>query len=208
MISLHLLGSGVLVRRTCLAREDFALANRCTHPPRDPRAPSPLPDLAPAKNDHHHRRHVLTVRAALPPCAEESLHGLRLFDSRVRSTGVSISSAFDAGNIEVVSNRGTAEPLVLKIKPDPHTELEKKQHSQWFYFRSTVAAPAKVSYEINNAGATSFPTAWAEAQVCASTDRKVWTRVGSTRYDAERGALQWTYEHDRASSVFFAFFDP
>ena len=28
------------------------------------------------------------------------------------------------------------------------------------------------------------------------------------RYDAKRGALQWTYEHATGSSVYFAYFDP
>jgi len=42
---------------------------------------------------------------------------------------VSISSAFDGGNIEVASQ--TAVAVKLRIKPDPYTELEKKQHMQW-----------------------------------------------------------------------------
>ena len=40
------------------------------------------------------------------------------------STAISISSAFDAGNIKVVSTSATK--AVLEIKPDPLTELEQK----------------------------------------------------------------------------------
>ena len=40
------------------------------------------------------------------------------------STAISISAAFDAGNIKVVSTSATA--AVLEIKPDPLTELEQK----------------------------------------------------------------------------------
>ena len=53
---------------------------------------------------------------------------------------VSISSTFDAGNIEVVEER--ADGVQLKIKPDPYTELEEKSHFQWFAFRAVVSAAA------------------------------------------------------------------
>ena len=52
------------------------------------------------------------------------------------STAISISSAFDAGNIKVVSTSATK--AVLEIKPDPLTELEQKaRHS-----RSPSPSPA------------------------------------------------------------------
>ena len=120
---------------------------------------------------------------------------------------LSISAAFDAGNIKVVST--TATTAVLEIKPDPPTELEKKSHLQWFYFRATAAEPGAVHYEITNAATVSFPEAWDGTQVCVSTDRRVWTRVETTRYDGERGALCWSYEHTASTpSVYFAYFDP
>ena len=55
------------------------------------------------------------------------------------STAISISAAFDAGNIKVVSTSATK--AVLEIKPDPLTELEQKAHLQWFYFRATASEP-------------------------------------------------------------------
>mgnify|MGYP001226476930 CR=1 FL=1 len=62
-------------------------------------------------------------------------------------------------------------------------------HLQWFYFRATASEPGTVQYEIANAAAVSFPLAWEGTQVCASTDRKVWTRVDATTYDEERCAF-------------------
>ena len=109
------------------------------------------------------------------------------------STAISISSAFDAGNIKVVSTSATK--AVLEIKPDPLTELEQKAHLQWFYFRATASEPGTVQYEIKNAAQVSFPLAWEGSQVCVSTDRKVWTRVDATVYDHERGVLCWPYAH-------------
>eukprot|EP00966_Prymnesium_polylepis_P108408 2509686-Prymnesium_polylepis.2 len=41
---------------------------------------------------------------------------------------VSISAAFDAGNIELISQ--DAQTVRLSIRPDPYTELEQKQHMQ------------------------------------------------------------------------------
>lgn len=123
------------------------------------------------------------------------------------STAISISAAFDAGNIKVLST--SAATAVLEIKPDPLTELEQKSHLQWFYFRATASEPGTVRYEITNAATVSFPEAWEDTQVCVSTDRRVWTRVEATTYDRERGALCWTYAHTASTpSVYFSYFDP
>ena len=45
---------------------------------------------------------------------------------------VEISSAFDAGNIEVVDASDASKPITLKVPDDPYTELEKKNHKQVF----------------------------------------------------------------------------
>mmetsp|Transcript_43051 Transcript_43051/g.139016 ORF Transcript_43051/g.139016 Transcript_43051/m.139016 type:complete len:463 (+) Transcript_43051:125-1513(+) len=128
--------------------------------------------------------------------------------SAAPAIAVSISSAFDAGNIVFTS--ADASSVRLKVRPDPPTELEKKCHSQWFYFRASAGQPGVVSYEISNAGATSYPEGWKALKVCASADRKVWTRVDTTNYAADAGALRWTYDHGGANpcSVYFAYFDP
>eukprot|EP00966_Prymnesium_polylepis_P010681 246186-Prymnesium_polylepis.2 len=121
-------------------------------------------------------------------------------------TTISVSDAFDGGNIELVSI--TDHKVSLHIKPDPYTELEQKHHlqartsprcehtcdgalnplnvpAQWFYFRSLVGTQgdAVVAYEITNAGAVSFPDAWPSSSVMYSTDRKSWKRIWSTSYE-------------------------
>ena len=136
-----------------------------------------------------------------------SLMRMPLRASPLRAACVSVSSTFDAGNIELVA--AEASTVRLRIRPDPHTELEKKQHMQWFAFRATPAAidSGEVTYEIENAGACSFPTAWPGSAVVASTDRKEWRRVHSTQYDAARGALTWRWSHTPNEAVYFAYFD-
>lgn len=143
---------------------------------------------------------------------------------------VSISSSMDGGNIEFISqheeedddddvdSEGTGKKLVvlLKIKPDPYTELEKRTHRQYFFFRSSVSGlnssyPRRVSYVITNAEEASFPVAWQDYTVCfteTATDPSSWRRNLSTVYDKEKGTLRWTTTHTRAGSFYFSYFPP
>lgn len=152
-------------------------------------------------------RAATTLRALVFGGLSLSQRGLTTALRLTGMSAVSISTAFDAGNAEI--ERQDGDFVALKIKPDPWTELEQKRHSQWFYFRATASAPGSVRYEISNAGEVSFADAWPGYEVCASTDRKTWTRIESTRYDSDRGALCWTYDHGASDlSTFFAYFDP
>jgi Cytosolic carboxypeptidase N-terminal domain len=85
------------------------------------------------------------------------------------TASVSISAAFDGGNIKFIRTRpNELDPktidVVLRIKPDVYTELEKIGHMQYFCFRATLSglkkAGQKVRYIIENAEATSYPEAW------------------------------------------------
>lgn len=82
---------------------------------------------------------------------------------------VSISDAFDGGNIKFIATRpNELDPkhttdVILHIKPDLYTELEKIGHMQYFCFRATVSGLKKmhkVNYIIENAEASSYPEAW------------------------------------------------
>jgi Cytosolic carboxypeptidase N-terminal domain len=94
-------------------------------------------------------------------------------DASSNNVTVSISDAFDGGNIKFIGTRpNELDPqnttdVILHIKPDRYTELEKIGHMQYFCFRSTVSGilpksnkPHKVKYIIENAEATSYPEAW------------------------------------------------
>lgn len=79
------------------------------------------------------------------------------------TVSISISDAFDGGNIKFIrQNPDENDPntidIVLHIKPDVYTVLEKIGHMQYFSFRSTVSglegASKKVKYIIENAGAS------------------------------------------------------
>lgn len=67
----------------------------------------------------------------------------------MHSDQVHISSAFDAGNIEVIHCESTAAASTvaqLSITPDPFCEVDGRQHFQWFYFQVS-GAPKTVCSE-------------------------------------------------------------
>ena len=87
---------------------------------------------------------------------------------------VSISDTFDGGNIKYIGTRpnendpNNTTDVLLHIKPDLYTELEKIGHMQYFSFRASVGGlgfpPSnkkhKVRYVLENAEASSYPEAW------------------------------------------------
>jgi hypothetical protein len=135
---------------------------------------------------------------------------------------ISISDAFDGGNIQHVSTApSTNDPSVLEvalqIKSDKYTELERIQHLQYFCFRATINrgdddgnADHTVKYSVVNASKTSYPLAWKGSSVFYSNDYSDvdgWKRVVDTFYT--EGNLWWEYPHTaKESTVFFTYFPP
>lgn len=150
----------------------------------------------------------------------------RASETTLKRMKISISDAFDGGNIEHVEtltkseNDGSDYTVLLNIKPDPYTELEKTNHFQYFSFRSVVGPNFKksdeeneksdvsVTYKIINAGKASYGHAFKGATTCYSTDREIWKRVLNTSLDETSGALTWTFPHTSSQSVQFAYFPP
>ena len=150
------------------------------------------------------------------------------------SSKVSISDAYDGGNIELVNEeqkdengKGPSKVVSLRIKPDPYTELEKKSHMQYFSFRSSIQTKPDgessnsdecddgdeeipVTYEILNAGEASYANAWKGSTVFYSKsvgDPDSWRREQSTRF--EDGKLVWDHVHSKSTeSIYFSYFPP
>jgi len=138
---------------------------------------------------------------------------------------VAITAEFDSGNIIC---EDASDPsgigVQLRIRPDVYTELEKKAHSQWFYFKATGVSDGAVEghpatkFVITKAKHCSFPDAWPGTTVCASLDRTNWFRCLDTVYDDAAGTISWSFAaashpgaHADASTsrvVWFAFFAP
>jgi len=111
---------------------------------------------------------------------------------------LSISSTFDAGNVEIV-NIDNPENIQLKIRKDSHSDF-----LQWFYFRIQGAKDQVCKLHLINASEAAYPEGWENYQARASYDRETWFQI-PTNYDNEVLSMELTPEHD---SVYIAYFAP
>ncbi len=111
---------------------------------------------------------------------------------------LTISSAFDAGNIRVVKQDG--DRADLEIVKDHGSDFY-----QWFYFRVAGGADREVELRITNCGDSAYPNGWPDYKAVASTDREEWLRVEDTSYSGGVLTIRLTPETD---SVWIAYFAP
>ncbi|HZG07405.1 MAG TPA: M14-type cytosolic carboxypeptidase [Allosphingosinicella sp.] len=111
---------------------------------------------------------------------------------------LSISSAFDGGNIRLVAIDGRR--VDLEILPDHQSEFY-----QWFSFRLSGAARQEVELRILNCAGAAYPLGWENYRACMSYDREEWVRVAETSYEGGILTIRVTPEAD---SAWFAYFAP
>ncbi len=109
-----------------------------------------------------------------------------------------ISSAFDSGNISVVSIKDPSD-IRLQIKPDTGSHFY-----QWFHFRLSGALGTPCRLIIENAGGAAYLDGWDGYDAVASTDRENWHRVETTYEDGE---LIVSLTPD-ADAIWIAYFAP
>jgi murein tripeptide amidase MpaA len=110
---------------------------------------------------------------------------------------LSVSSAFDGGNIRLVAIEG--DRIDLEIVPDNQSDFY-----QWFYFRLTGAQGRAVELRILNCAGAAYPLGWDGYRACMSTDREEWERVDS----AYEGGILTIRVTPEANSAWFAYFAP
>jgi len=110
---------------------------------------------------------------------------------------LSISSAFDGGNIRVVAIDG--DRIDLEILKDNQSDFY-----QWFYFRLTGAAGRNVELRILNCAGSAYPQGWSGYRACMSYDREEWLRVDTDYAD---GVLSFGIVPE-LDSIWFAYFAP
>jgi murein tripeptide amidase MpaA len=111
---------------------------------------------------------------------------------------LTISSAFDAGNIRVVKQDGLSADL--EIVKDHLSDFY-----QWFYFRLAGAAGREVTLRIVNCGGSAYPNGWPDYKAVVSSDREEWLRVEGTSYKDGVLTIRFTPETD---CVWLAYFAP
>jgi murein tripeptide amidase MpaA len=110
---------------------------------------------------------------------------------------LSVSSAFDGGNIRLVAIEGSR--VDLEIEHDNQSDFY-----QWFYFRLTGAAGQPVELRLLNCAGAAYPHGWAGYRACMSVDREEWERV-DTAYE---GGILTIRVTPPSNSVWFAYFAP
>ncbi|MEG3153935.1 M14 family metallopeptidase [Sphingomonas sp. RB1R13] len=110
---------------------------------------------------------------------------------------ISISSAFDAGNIRVVGIDGTTANL--EIVTDHMSDF-----FQWFHFRLAGGGGREVTLNITNAGKSAYPGGWPGYRACVSMDREDWVRADDTSYADGTLTIRFTPETDLVWVAYFA----
>ena len=111
---------------------------------------------------------------------------------------LSISSAFDSGNI-VVKDATDPNNVRLEIAKDHQSDFY-----QWFHFRVTGEKSQKLRLVIENAGGAAYPKGWENYQAVVSDDLMHWRRV-PTHYDGQTLTIE-TELH--VNAIYVAYFAP
>ena len=110
---------------------------------------------------------------------------------------ITISSAFDSGNIRVVSQDGGGAEL--EIVKDHLSDFY-----QWFHFRVAGAAGREITLRITNCGGSAYPGGWPDYRACMSVDRDEWVRVADTSYADGVLTIRLTSPSDVVWLAYFA----
>src|SRR5688572_10237846 len=92
---------------------------------------------------------------------------------------IQITSAFDSGNIEVLSISGSEAKLA--IRKDRQSDF-----AQWFHFRVTGAKGRELVLRLTGLNSSAYPDGWPGFRACVSEDRQYWGRA-DTKWDAKTG---------------------
>ncbi len=114
---------------------------------------------------------------------------------------ISISSAFDSGNIRVLSITDTAAGVraELEIVTDHQSDFY-----QWFHFRLANAAGREVELAIVNGAGSAYPDGWPGYAARMSEDRENWF-LADTRYADGTLTIRLTPD---SNAVWLAYFAP
>jgi murein tripeptide amidase MpaA len=109
---------------------------------------------------------------------------------------LSVTSAFDGGNIHLVAIEG--DRVDLEIVKDHASDFY-----QWFYFRLTGGAGRPISLRILNCAGSAYPLGWRDYRACYSEDREDWQRVDTSFADGVL-TIEVTPDSDSAWIAYFA----
>ena len=110
---------------------------------------------------------------------------------------LTISSAFDAGNIRVVQQDDSSADL--EIVRDHMSDFY-----QWFYFRLSGCAGREITLRITNCAGSAYPNGWPGYKGVMSLDREDWLRIEGTSYAGGILTMKLTPPQDLVWIAYFA----
>jgi murein tripeptide amidase MpaA len=110
---------------------------------------------------------------------------------------LSITDAFDAGNIQVLAIDGTRADLAIRKDKD-------SDFYQWFHFRVAGAKGQPITLRITNCAESAYPMGWPDYRARFSDDRQDWQQAETSYAD---GVLTITHTPAR-DIVWFAYHAP
>ncbi|MEN8675830.1 MAG: M14-type cytosolic carboxypeptidase, partial [Alteriqipengyuania sp.] len=116
-------------------------------------------------------------------------------------SNIIIDSAFDSGNIDVMTvNEARA---MLRLKNDKDSEFK-----QWFHFRVANCGGRELVLKIAGLNDTAYPAGWPDYNACVSEDRDFWGRAPSTFDKDEEGGTLTIRFTPAGDLAWFAYFAP
>jgi murein tripeptide amidase MpaA len=115
---------------------------------------------------------------------------------------ISISAAFDSGNI-VVHQADGPDAIRLSIRRDAHSEFY-----QWFHFRLSGAKGQACTIRIVDLNGSAYPDGWPGYRACISSDRQRWTRAETSFDRATDGGTLTIRVTPDADHLWCAYFAP
>jgi murein tripeptide amidase MpaA len=114
---------------------------------------------------------------------------------------LSITDAFDSGNITVHAIDGTTAKLSIRKDKD-------SDFFQWFHFRASAPGGTRVELNITGLGKSAYPDGWPDYSARMSSDRETWL-LADTRWDASRDGGTLTISATLETGIaWFAYFAP
>ncbi|HEX7821381.1 MAG TPA: M14-type cytosolic carboxypeptidase [Sphingobium sp.] len=122
-------------------------------------------------------------------------------DALPASGPISITAAFDGGNIVVQSIAGTSATLTIRKDQD-------SEFYQWFHFRVAARPGDALALHIIGLGGSAYPDGWPGYSACVSEDREHWVRADTVLEPGEDGG-RMTIRHTTQSGILWvAYFAP
>ena len=116
--------------------------------------------------------------------------------------GISISSAFDSGNIRVIGQTGPHH-FALAINIDAGGEF-----FQWFHFRVNGARGVPLTLDITGLQKSAYPGGWPDYQARVSADRRHWVQAETSYNPGEADGTLTIRVTPTSDFLWIAYFAP